>query len=360
MNSSWKLPTVFILRQAMDVIRREAVSSDVETGGILIGARSNDGAMLVTHATPPGPQAVHHAYYFRRDVAYQQSLLNQLHGQYGVHYLGEWHKHPRNLPVPSGGDVTGVYDLLHDPDYGVEGILFPIIICESDLGFQLHPFFVTRLDPEMRFHPMNWHEINLAMQPDRAFTESFLDQAATAPVLRQMETVQAESNQRNPTPAQERVWKKLSNLMQLPFFSADNQKGVANEAREADPNNKSPAGASLRWFETASGRSLLAREQSLLRSFGLKAEPFLIGDGNLCFSFPRTGGREIVIVCSKQHPDLAPQVLIQNSPSTKHKPIPEREWSPQSMIADVIVPLLGPEVRSATAVPAGDVATTQN
>jgi hypothetical protein len=103
---------------------------------------------------------------------------------------------------------------------------------------------------------------------------------------------------------------------------------------------------SVRWYETQSGRSLLAREQNLLKSFGLKAEPFLIGQGNLCFSFPRTGGHEIVVVCSKQHPVQSPQVLIRNSPTAKHQPIPGFEWTPQSMLADVIVPLLGPEIQS--------------
>lgn len=353
MNDSWTLPTVFILRQAMDVIRREALGSDVETGGILIGARSGDGALLVTHATPPGPQAVHHAYYFQRDVAYQQTLLQMLHEQYGVQYLGEWHKHPRNLPVPSGGDANGVHELLHDPDYGVDGILFPIIICESDLGFQLHPFYVTRLDPEMHFHPMKWHEINLAMEPDRAFTQSFFQRAK--PVSRRKETAEEElPTSAGSQPAPDGVCRKLASWISLPFFSEDGQKTPASDIENDNSSRDALSEKSLRWYDAQNGRSLLAREQSLLRSFGLKAEPFLIGEGNLCFSFPRTSGREIVVVCSKQHPARAPQVLIRSLPSAKHQTIKDVEWTPQSMLADVIVPLLGPEIQSPAIVSAGD------
>jgi len=358
MKDAFTLPTVFILRQAMDVIRREALNSEVETGGILIGAKSRDGALLVTHATPPGPQAVHHAYYFQRDVAYQQSLLNKFHNQYGVQYLGEWHKHPRNLAVPSGGDAKGVHDLLHDRDYGVDGILFPIIICESDLGFQLHPFYVTRLDPEMRFHPMKWHEIDLAMEPDRAFSSSVAHQ--TKPAIQQDESANKQPETTPATNAEpERLLRKLASWVQLPFLAEDRQKVSERRSEETASTEKEPAGKTIRWYETQSGRSLLAREQSLLQSFGLRAEPFLIGEGNLCFSFPRTGGYEIVVVCSPQHPARSPQILIRNSPSAKHQPIPGLEWTPQSTLADVIVPLLGPEIQSATPVSAGESANEQ-
>jgi hypothetical protein len=49
------------------------------------------------------------------------------------------------------------------------------------LGFQLHPFYVTRLDPEMQFHPMKWQEIDLALEPDRAFSGTFVNR--TNPVV---------------------------------------------------------------------------------------------------------------------------------------------------------------------------------
>lgn len=348
MNGSNRLPTVFILRQAMDVIRREALKFEIETGGILIGSRSQDGDILVTHATPPGPAAVHNAVYFKRDVAYQQAALNSLHRRYGVQYIGEWHKHPRNLPVPSRGDMQGVYDLLADPDYGVNDLLFPIVICEPDIGFQIHPFYVSNSSIESAFQPMKWHEFPLSVDADQVFellrmrvqprenSTPSVTQPSSQKVTRQGPASQAKSLS---------IWSMVERC--VPYFSRPpvsesvehNEHTIENEKVVHPVEAKPPQ----QWYETATGRQRLAHEQKLLKSFGLVSKPFTIDDGRLCFSFPRGGGREIVVICGVSHPVAPPRFMIRARSGDKHLPIDSPPWDPdKDFIADAVVPMLGP------------------
>jgi integrative and conjugative element protein (TIGR02256 family) len=338
METIFSIPTVFILRQAMDVIRREALLSDIETGGILIGSRSENGSILVTHATSPGPVAVHNAVYFQRDVAYQQAELNRLHEQYGVQYLGEWHKHPRSLPVPSGGDATGVRELLADPDYGVDSILFPIVICEKDLGFQLHPFYVSRKDSSMQFHPMVWEELPLAFEPDRVFAGLSLSEQSERTATIQ-EGLGGYQNTERPLAAN---WSWRDIAKSIPFFARPGSQFSDSRCSESPDENKD-SDKTLQWYETPIGREVLKTEKAHLQSFGLSANPFTIKGGALCFSFPRTGGREIVAICSSRHPDQSPEIFIRTACGEKHNPIPCSRWGVHNYLADIIVPLLGPE-----------------
>ncbi|MEI8195847.1 MAG: Mov34/MPN/PAD-1 family protein [Phycisphaerae bacterium] len=336
-------PLVLILRQAMDVIRREALAFDVETGGILVGAKAGEGAILVTHATPPGPKAVHNAVYFQRDVAFQQAALNGLHQRYGVQYLGEWHKHPRGLPVPSGGDLQGVKELLSDPDYGVDAILFPIVICEPDLGFRFHPFYITNREADIRFRPFPWRELAFDVDLDRVFT----DAVAPAPASVLPETASegrfaTTSEKSSPSqPPRSSPWQSITRFLPFVGRAADGNTdggGVEAAAKGTD------AGATSHWYTVAEGQERLGREQALLRSFGLIAEPFMIGDGRLCFSFPRAGGRELVVICSDNYPENAPHLMVRDTPTGKHRALRVCSWTPNTHLADIIVPLLGPRV----------------
>ncbi len=323
------LPTVSILRQALDVIRREALMLDVETGGILVGARSEDGdgSMLVTHATPPGPRAEHGEAFFQRDVEYQQKTLNELHRRYGVQYLGEWHKHPRSLCTPSGGDLAGVKELLADSDYGVSAILFPIVICERDLGFQLHPFYASDRGPDTHFMPMKWHELEVALESDRVFTEEapFPHGDSDAP----------RTERRSSAPAWARDWLRMGDFLPIPGW-------IGNLWPEQVDDRQSEPARGPQWYQTATGQQRLSEEQKLLRSFGLASEPFVIADDHLCFSFSRELGRGIVVVCPSRYPEQRPRLLARDAASQEHRSLKGWDWSRESRLIDLIIPLLGP------------------
>lgn len=349
MNEFEQIPTVFILRQAMDVIRRESLKFDIETGGILIGSRSNDGAILVTHATPPGPEALHNEVFFKRDVVFQQAALNKIYRRYGVQYLGEWHKHPRNLPVPSGGDFQGVRELLDDPDYGVNDLLFPIIICESDLGFQINPFYVSKKNIRVGFIPMVWREITLAMDLDHTFERaSSFDKAA------EISATSNDSSEEKPdkiTHDRKQSWFfSWRNIeRQLPFFrrSPDRSEMEFKQQRKEDEkaihDNMQPT--YIQWYETNEGQKRLSREQRLLKSFGLSSQPFTTNNNQLCFSFPRGCGREIVAICAFDHPKTPPNLMIRKAAGDTHSPLDIQAWNADSnYLADLIVPMLGPSI----------------
>jgi integrative and conjugative element protein (TIGR02256 family) len=101
-----------------ELIRREAaLFQDVETGGILMGPAGSATEIRVTHASGPGPNAVHTPTYFLRDTEYCGCVLREHYDKFGVDYIGEWHSHVDLLRVPSPGDILTLAGIMHDPDY---------------------------------------------------------------------------------------------------------------------------------------------------------------------------------------------------------------------------------------------------
>lgn len=109
-------------------IEREVAgfSRNLETGGILIGFTDATGLIRVTHASGPGPNAVHQPSHFLRDTEYCAKILRQCYEETGADYVGEWHSHVGRLTHPSGGDLVTLSGIMSDPDYDFE--LFAMVI----------------------------------------------------------------------------------------------------------------------------------------------------------------------------------------------------------------------------------------
>lgn len=339
-------PAVLILSQALDVIRRESLKFDVETGGILLGSKTREGTILVTHATPPGPNAVHNAVYFKRDVQYQQKILDGLHLRYGTEYLGEWHKHPRTLPVPSEGDRHGVIDLLNDSDYNVESILFPIVICERDLGFQIHPFYMAKNDHYAQFRPLKWQEIALALDRDHVFSwtddqiREEIGNAQRKPV--ETFTCQVEKNPNDyKTPPSQTPLSRVDHL--LPCCKLD-EKSETVEDSECATIAEDSSKPFVQWYETEPGRKRLALEAGLMKSFGLQNQTFVLEDKSLGLSISRAGGSEIVVIYDKEHPRKPPRISIRKNADANLRIMKDILWDETIYVADIIVPLIGPDL----------------
>lgn len=99
-----------------------------ETGGVLVGYREPSGAVIVVHATGPGPKAVHTPIRFQRDGDYAQAEVDRLHAASdGRHdYVGEWHTHPAPIG-PSGVDREGMAWISDNPAYGTPEPLLVIL-----------------------------------------------------------------------------------------------------------------------------------------------------------------------------------------------------------------------------------------
>lgn len=102
--------------------------SDLETGGILIGHADAAGSISVTHASGPGPQAIHLPTYFLRDTGYCAEVLRRCYEASGADYVGEWHSHVGRLNRPSSGDLHTLRGIMNDPDYEFDSFAMVIAV----------------------------------------------------------------------------------------------------------------------------------------------------------------------------------------------------------------------------------------
>ena len=117
-----------VSQRALDAIERECLSHpDTETGGIIVGYR-DERLATITHATGPGIIWERSAHHFVKDTEYLQSVLNLLFQYFQVNYLGVWHKHPKDMPYPSSGDVTSAMEEVSDSQIGLDELITPICV----------------------------------------------------------------------------------------------------------------------------------------------------------------------------------------------------------------------------------------
>jgi integrative and conjugative element protein (TIGR02256 family) len=142
-------PKLLVLSEALETIEHEIETyrhTGIETGGVVIGAPLDEHTVLVLAATGPGPNAEHYGAEYALDVAYAQNQLALYHRRYPTaDYVGEWHRHPDSLPVPSGGDWTTAAQILRDPAYKVDALINPIVVLPGG-EFQIRFFYLHRMD----------------------------------------------------------------------------------------------------------------------------------------------------------------------------------------------------------------------
>ena len=131
----------YLAESAWLVIATETARTPaLETGGLLIGRRIYYGKwplLFVLHASGPGSSAFHDTLQFAPDHETLQAELVKWRShfaRYEVDYIGEWHKHPPEIPHPSRGDVQQARRILADSSYELpEGdLLLPISRIEDD------------------------------------------------------------------------------------------------------------------------------------------------------------------------------------------------------------------------------------
>jgi integrative and conjugative element protein (TIGR02256 family) len=100
-----------------------------ETGGILLGHdQGMAGGFVIRHCGDPGPRAVRQRAHFERDLAHAQKLADQAADRDGSVWLGEWHTHLLELPVPSLHDLMTYRALLFDVELGFPRFLSLIVL----------------------------------------------------------------------------------------------------------------------------------------------------------------------------------------------------------------------------------------
>jgi integrative and conjugative element protein (TIGR02256 family) len=119
---------VYLSETAIRSIRSECSRVDgVETGGILIGYHSEDW-MVISHATGPGPDAVHGPYDIELDLAFITKELKNQEKSLPVGYEGNWHCHPgQRFIKPSRVDEHLQNSIVRSPNYDVDTVLLLIV-----------------------------------------------------------------------------------------------------------------------------------------------------------------------------------------------------------------------------------------
>lgn len=121
-----------------------------ETGEAMVGLVTRDKeqtTLYVLDTISPDDSAVRQLHTFQQGDALQDDILwwlreNWHHTRKGrgrglfqkrdewdvpLSYLGDWHKQPGNMIVPSGGDLQTALDWLDDPDNKTDFLLVPIV-----------------------------------------------------------------------------------------------------------------------------------------------------------------------------------------------------------------------------------------
>jgi integrative and conjugative element protein (TIGR02256 family) len=126
---------VVLTRQAHGRLLTESqlAADGNETGGILLGRDLGMGAgFVVSHSGDPGPSAIRGPAYFQRDLGHARVLAERAAELDGSVWIGEWHTHLLELPVPSAADLATYRALLLDPEIGFARILSLIVLSGQD------------------------------------------------------------------------------------------------------------------------------------------------------------------------------------------------------------------------------------
>jgi integrative and conjugative element protein (TIGR02256 family) len=103
---------VFLVGGVIHTIRDETRDNGwLETGGALAGYVSADNALVVTHASGPGPSARKRPWSITVDGTYTTRFCNRVYAtsEGRFDYVGDWHLHLGWSPAHSAGDVAAMY-----------------------------------------------------------------------------------------------------------------------------------------------------------------------------------------------------------------------------------------------------------
>lgn len=126
---------------SMLIARETAFHGELETGGLLLGRSLPSERFLVTKATDGGENAQRSHSSFSPDVRYLNEQIKHAERN-GLHFIGEWHRHPRGLDSPSGGDLRTIGEIMEDN--GLAKFLALIVLVSESGNTELYPYLVRR------------------------------------------------------------------------------------------------------------------------------------------------------------------------------------------------------------------------
>ena len=112
-----------------------------ECAGLLLGKTENDGSTIhVLRSSGSGPKARHGYASISPDIDFLNREIMEAEMS-DLEFLGEWHKHPRNLNLPSFGDVATITEIINDVN--LEQYLAAIITRNQD-GIEINTYLFNK------------------------------------------------------------------------------------------------------------------------------------------------------------------------------------------------------------------------
>lgn len=96
-----------------------------EAGGQLF-ARFDGQRIVLEEATGPRRADRRTLYSFRPSRSAEQREIDQRHVA-GLHYVGDWHTHPQDIPVPSSMDIESIGDCVRRSHHELNGFIMIIV-----------------------------------------------------------------------------------------------------------------------------------------------------------------------------------------------------------------------------------------
>lgn len=335
---------VMILSEVLEFIENEVrkIDEDLETGGLLLGTKQEDGSRIVTHAFPPGPKAIHHPTMFERDLEFSQTALNYFFNKSNVEYVGEWHKHPSGVTRPSGGDRIGVINILKDKDYKTGGVMvFPIFVLEPKSSYsidrkqkavKIYPYYMDRSRTDFKIFTFQIANCNIGIQEEvKKFHENYL---IFKGVKKGNLTLSSHYENREMIKTQDNLtlYKYIFNSIDkikdslVNFFDEkitspslrkvneidDSTVTSTNLKSKEDEKETEEVKQEIPWYKTVSGKKILASENLLVKEIDSFKSVNVLEDGSLIFRFEpqNTIFIKLDIVCQEKHPNSFPKIII--------------------------------------------------
>lgn len=116
--------------EAMNICKKKAINNQKEYCGVLLGREIlNSSNIIIDKITEPSKFDIQRKFYFFRDSKYHQRIIeNEWKESNGTcNYLGEWHTHLEDIPIPSSTDIKEWKKALKKFKYDGDALFFIIV-----------------------------------------------------------------------------------------------------------------------------------------------------------------------------------------------------------------------------------------
>lgn len=123
------------------IIDETKKNPEIETGGILIGHKNENGSVTITLASEPGINARKEKSGFSKDIESCQKILDETYENSSGKeiYVGEWHYHPCKNYDPSNTDLKSLSEIASDKEYITTKPIMIILSNEGNASCTVHP-----------------------------------------------------------------------------------------------------------------------------------------------------------------------------------------------------------------------------